>query len=45
MRSQRIVAKEEELTRWRDQLEAQLAAAESAGAVLLDAELREILNA
>ncbi len=35
----RIVAKVEELMRWCDQLEAQLAAAESAGAALLDAQL------
>jgi type I restriction enzyme, S subunit len=40
----RIVAKVEELMRWCDQLEAQLAAAETAGAGLLDATLRQILD-
>jgi len=39
----RIVAKVEELMRWCDQLEAQLAAAETAGAGLLDASLQQIL--
>jgi hypothetical protein len=42
---QRIVAKVEELLRWRDQLEAHLTAARTTGAHLLDATLHQFLAA